>query len=321
MAKGIIVVAEQIEGSLRKITFEVTSEARRLADDLGEPLTAVVIGADVEAAAGRLVQFGADEILTVEAPELSGYRPCEFTSILGGIVQKRDPKIILFGATAQGRDISARLSARLAAGLAMECTGLMIEEGRLVASRPIFGNKAIAEVDIEGVPQMATIRPNVMKISVAAGLGVIKKIDATAGEVEVRVIEEKIKPSIRTALIEADVVVSGGRGMGGADFSILEELADLLGGAVGASRNAVDAGWRPQEDQVGQTGKVVSPKLYIACGISGAMQHLAGMGTSDTIVAINTDPDARIFKTADYSIVDDLFDVVPALTDEIRKLE
>lgn len=320
MAHGIMIITEQFNGSFRKISYELASEGRRLADRLDEPLTAVVLGNGIEEMSGLLSKYGADRILVAEDPVLAGYKPYEYANTLYSIIKLNDPKIALFGATNQGRDVSARIAARLQTGLAMECTRLKIENGRLAATRPLYGGRVIAEIDIRGTPQMAAVQPSVMEIKEVKGAGAIERITVDTGDVKACVVEERVNVSTRVELSEADYVVSGGRGMGGPDFSLLEELADLLGGAIGASRSAVDAGWRPQSDQVGQTGKSVSPRMYIACGISGTMQHMAGMSTSDIIVAVNSDPDARIFNFADYCIVDDLFEVIPEINGEIRKI-
>jgi electron transfer flavoprotein alpha subunit len=237
------------------------------------------------------------------------------------VIKANEPKIVLFGATVQGKDLAPRLAARLDAGLAMDCTEIRLEGDRLVAVRPIFGGKVLAEVAVESSPKLAAIRPNVVEIEENLKEGQIEKMDVELPAAQTQLIEKRVEPSGQVDLTEADTVVSGGRGMGGADFSIIEELARSLGGAVGASRSAVDEGWRPHSDQVGQTGKVVTPSLYIACGISGAIQHLAGMASSKYIVAINKDPEAPIFKKADYGIVDDLYKVVPAITAEVKKLK
>ncbi len=321
MAKGVLVLAEQIDGSFKRIAYEVVSEGRRLADVLGEPLTAVVLGSGVEGIAAELAKHGAEKILAGDDPALADYTTDIYTNVLCDIVKDKDPKILLLGASTQGKDLSARLAARLDAGLAMDCIALRVDGETLIATRPIFGGKVLAGVAIEGTPQMAAIRPNVMEIIDAEKAADVESIPVNPGVGKTRVLGKKVEAAAQVDLTEADIVVSGGRGMAGPDFSVLEKLAQLLGGAVGASRSAVDEGWRPHSDQVGQTGKVVSPNLYIACGISGAIQHLAGMGSSKYVVAINKDAEAPIFKKADFGIVDDLFKVVPAITAEVEKLK
>lgn len=321
MAQGVMVIAEHWKDGFRKISCEAASEGRRLATELGEKLIAVVLGQDVATLAAELGKYGVDQIMVADDAQLKSFSAEAYTNVVCDLIAKHDPKIVLMGGTSQGKELSARVAARLQTGLAQECTGFSLEDGKLVATRPLFGGRVIAEVDIEGTPQMATIRSNVMALEEASGAGEVATVECNIGDIRVELIEENVEVSSRVELTEADFVVAGGRGLGGEDFTIVEELATVLGGAVGASRNAVDAGWRPQGDQVGQTGKVVSPKLYIACGISGAMQHVAGMSTSDTIVAINNDPDALIFRSADYCIVGDLFEVVPEITKEIKAIK
>lgn len=321
MAQGVLVVAEQIDGAFRKIAYEAVSEGRRLADALGESLTGVVLGSGLEAMAAELGKYGTDRILVADDPALGDYTTDAYTNVLFDLVKENDPKVLLIGASTRGKDLSARLAAHLDTGLAMDCIELRTDGETLTAIRPMFGGKVLAEVAIQGTPQMAAIRPNVMEILESEKAGVVEKVSVNVGAPKTRFVERKVEASARVDLTEANIIVSGGRGMGGPDFGLLEELAEALGGTVGASRSAVDEGWRPHSDQVGQTGKVVSPSLYIACGISGAIQHLAGMGSSKYIVAINKDPEAPIFKKADYGIVEDLFKVVPALTAEIKKLE
>ncbi|MCG8614913.1 MAG: electron transfer flavoprotein subunit alpha/FixB family protein [Desulfobacterales bacterium] len=318
MAKEVLIITELWNGSFRKISLEALSEGKRLATELGAPLTAVVLGTSVEDQAKTLAAYGADTVIMADDAGLTTFRACEYTNVVAGIIGDRAPGIVLFGGTRQGRELSARVAAKLDAGLAVECAGFTLEDERLVATRSMYGGKVIATVDIDGDIQMASIRPNVFEVAEAAGEGKLESLSVDLGESNVTVLEEKIEVSTKAELTEADYIVSGGRGMEGEDFSVLEELAAALGGAVGASRNAVDLGWRPQSDQVGQTGKVVAPKLYIACGISGAMQHVAGMSTSDVIVGINNDPDALIFRVSDYCIVDDLFEVVPAITEALK---
>jgi electron transfer flavoprotein alpha subunit len=319
MAQGVLIITELWNNNFRKISFEALSQGRELADSLGEPLTALVLGAEVGEKAKELALFGPDTIIVADDPAIKTFRPCEYENIIHDCINSVDPKIVLFGATRQGKEISALIAARRESGLAVECSGFKIEDRRLVATRSLFGGKIIATVDIEGDLQMASIRPNVFEIKETPATPNIEMFAVNTGEVNITLIEEKIEFSTKPELTEADYIVSGGRGMENSDFTIIEELAAALGGAVGASRNAVDLGWRSHSDQVGQTGKVVSPKLYIACGISGAMQHVAGMSTSDVIVGINNDPDALIFKVADYSIVDDLFEIVPAITTALNR--
>jgi len=321
MAQGVLVFAEQVDGSFRKIAYEAVSEGRRLADTLGETVTAVVLGSGVDGIAGELGKYGADRILVGDDPALADYTTDAYTNVLFDVVKGNDPRIFVLGASSQGKDLSARLAARLGVGLAMDCTALRLDGEKLIATRPMYGGKVLAEVALEGIPQMSAIRPNVMEIVEAPKAGDVERVEINTGAVKTRVVEKRVETASRVDLTEADVIVSGGRGMGGPDFSLLEELAEVLGGAVGASRSAVDEGWRPHSDQVGQTGKVVTPNLYIACGISGAIQHLAGMGSSKYIVAINKDPEAPIFKKADFGIVEDLFKAVPVIMAELKRLK
>jgi electron transfer flavoprotein alpha subunit len=319
MAQGVLAFAEQVDGKFRKIAFEAVSEGRRLADGLGETVTAVVLGSGIEGMAGELAKYGADRIVVADDPGLADYTTDAYVNVLSHVVRNAAPSVLILGASALGRDLSPRLAARLNVGLAMDCISLRLDGEKLQATRTMYGGKVHADVAVEGEPPMAAIRPNVMEIAEAPKAGELEKVAVDTGEIRTRVVEKKVETSGAVELTEADVVVSGGRGMGGIDFSLVEELAGLMGGAVGASRSAVDEGWRPHADQVGQTGKVVSPTLYIACGISGAIQHLAGMGASKYIAAINKDPEAPIFKKADYGIVGDLFEVVPAIIAELKK--
>ena len=321
MAQGVLVFAEQVDGNFRKIAYEAVSEGRRLADTLDERLYAIVLGSGIEGIAGELGKYGADKILVGDDPALADYTTEAYTNVLFDVVKENDPGILLLGASSQGKDLSARLSARLGVGLAMDCIALRLDGDKLIATRPVYGGKLLADVALEGIPQMAAIRPNVMEIMEVVKGGYIERLAINPGVARTRVVEKRLEAATRLDLTEADVIVSGGRGVGGPDFSLLEELAEVLGGTVGASRSAVDEGWRPHSDQVGQTGKVVSPNLYIACGISGAIQHLAGMQTSKYVVAINKDSEAPIFKKADYGIVEDLLKALPAITAELKKLK
>jgi len=320
MAQGVFVITEQRDGAFRKVSFEAVSEGRRIADGVGGDLTAVVIGSGIEDIAAELEKYGPDKILVADDPALADYTTNAYTNVIADLIQSADPAAILIGASAQGKDLSARLAARLDAGLAMDCTAIKLDEGKLICTRPMFGGKILADVEIEGSLQIIAIRPNVMDITEGSKDCVVEKVSVRMGEVKTSVVEKIIDTGDKVELTEADIVVSGGRGTGG-DFGVIEQLAIALSGAVGASRSAVDEGWRPHSDQVGQTGKVVSPVLYVACGISGAIQHLAGMSTSKFIVAINKDPEAPIFSKADLGIVGDLMEVVPAMTEEVKKIK
>jgi len=320
MAQSILAIAEQQEGVFRKVTYEAVSEGRRIADSLGCELNALVLGNNIENISKELEQFGAGRIIVAENPALHEYLPDAYVNVIADVVNKETPDVVILGASTQGKDIAARLSARLDAPLAMDCVAIRFEENDLIATRFMYGGKILADIVLDGKPKIFTIRPNAMTIAKAAGTGSIEKFDADTGTTVMKFIEKHLETG-KVELTEADTVVSGGRGMGGPDFTVIEELAQLLGGAVGASRSAVDEGWRSASDQVGQTGKVVSPNLYIACGISGAIQHLAGMSSSKVVVAINKDPEAPIFSKADYGIQGDLFEVVPLISEEIRKLK
>jgi electron transfer flavoprotein alpha subunit len=243
-----------------------------------------------------------------------------YTNVVAGIVTKEKSCVIILGASSRGRDLAARLSARLDSPLAMDCVAVRLDAGNVIVTRPMYGGKILAEITLEGEPRIIAVRPNAMKIAESQKAGAVEVITADKGVTALKFIEKKLDTG-KIELTEADVVVSGGRGMGGPDYSVIEKLAGILGGAVGASRSAVDEGWRPHSDQVGQTGKVVSPNLYIACGISGAIQHLAGMSSSKVIVAINKDPEAPVFAKSDYGIAGDLFEVVPLITEEIKKIK
>ena len=326
MAEGVFTIAEQRDGEIRKISYELVSEGRRIADTLGQKVTAVLLGSDIKEKAASLGHYGADKVLVADDPRLKTYTTDAYVSVIANLVKAHNPAILLLGASVQGKDLAARLSARLEAGMAQDCTAFSLDNGNLVAVRPIYAGKAYAKVTFSNSePQMATARPNVLSMNEPDSSRSAEIIDAPISlddnTLKTKVVEVLRDETGKVDLTEADKIVSGGRGMKGPEnYNILEELAAVIGATVGASRSAVDAGWRPHTDQVGQTGKVVSPNLYIACGISGAIQHLAGMSTSKVIVAINKDPDAPIFQRADYGIVEDLFKVVPALTAEIKKI-
>jgi len=327
MAEGVWTIAEQREGEFRKITHEIVSEGRRLADALGQELTVVLLGSNIKDKAAELGHYGADHVQVADDPRLKKCTTDAYVSVISQLVKANDPAVLLLGASVEGKDLSARLAGKLDVAMAQDCTEFTIEDGNLVAIRPIYAGKAYTKVAFENsMPQLVTARPNVMSIAEPDTSRSAQIMDADFslddGDVKTKVVDVIRDESGKIDLTEADKIVSGGRGMKGPEnYNILEELADTIGGTVGASRSAVDAGWRPHTDQVGQTGKVVSPNLYVACGISGAIQHLAGMSTSKVIVAINKDEDAPIFQKADYGVVADLFDVVPALTEEAKKLQ
>ncbi len=311
----ILVFCELKDGKIRKPSLEALSEGRRLADGGGLALGALFVGASLagaEAAAG----YGADHILKVEDAKLAAYSSDLYAQAVADAVKAKGATVLLVGATSLGKDVAPRAAARLGAGYAADVTGLSLANGKLQAVRPVYAGKAFATVSFDSAVQVASTRPNVFAAAEKAGAGAVESLPAPAGDFKAIVKEILAKGGGKVDLTEANIIVSGGRGMkGGENFRILEELAEALGGVVGASRAAVDAGWGlPHSMQVGQTGKVVSPTLYIACGISGAIQHLAGMSGSKFIVAINKDPEAPIFKVASYGIIGDLFDVVPELT-------
>jgi electron transfer flavoprotein alpha subunit len=328
--KGVWVFAEQREGKVQSVAYELLTEGKKLADTLKTELCAVLCGAPaIEGELDSLFSYGADKVYLITHPELKDYRTAPYTHAIAEAITKYKPEIVLLGATTMGRDLAARLAIRVGAGLTADCTGLAIDNRLLQQTRPAFGGNIMATIQTpRHRPQMATVRPKVFKkvksqnAKVKSNDNVIKFSPAlSAGDLVVKLLEVIKDDSVKVNLAEAEIIVSGGRGLQEAkNFKLIEELAAVLGGAVGASRATVDAGWISAHHQVGQTGKTVSPKLYIACGIAGKIQHLAGMQSSDIIVAINKDPDAPIFKVATYGIVGDVFDYVPLLTRKIKEL-
>ena len=323
---GVWVFAEQRDGRLKSVAYELLAEGRKLADKLGTEVCAVCLGHNVEGAE-QLVAYGADRVYLADDPALADHQEDYYTRALVDLIRKHRPEILLAGATAMGRSFMPRVASILYTGLTADCTGLDIDpESRLLLqTRPTFGGNVMATIVCQARrPQMATVRPHVFKKGAPdeKNQGEVIKVDFDKEAVTSRTkllsfvedLSEKVK------LDDAEVIVSGGRGLGRPEnFQIIKELADSLGAALGSSRPPVDEGWIPYSHQVGQTGKTVCPRLYIACGISGAVQHLAGMQTSDVIVAINEDPNAPIYEVATYGIVGDLFQVVPMLTDKLRK--
>ena len=325
MSKPVFVISEQRGGVFRKVSYEVVSEGRRLADQLGTTVVALVLGSGINDVGETLGHYGADKVIVADSEIFKNYSAEGYVATIIEAVKNADPEIILLAASALGKDLAPRIAAKLDIGLATDCIELSLEDGKLQAVRPMYAGKVISTFKFNSSPQMATMRPNIFAASEpdTSKSCEIENVTVTISDSDLKAVVKELVASEggKLDVSEADVIVSGGRGMKGPEnFVLLEDLAGLLNGAVGASRSAVDSDWRPHSDQVGQTGKTVSPNLYIACGISGAIQHLAGMSSSKCIVAINKDPDAPIFQKADYGIVGDLFDVVPVLTKEIKKI-
>ena len=337
--KGVYVFAQQVDNEISGIAYELLGKGKELAAKLNEEVTAVLIGHDVKGLADKLAEYGADKVIVVDDPELKEYRTEPYAHALSSVINEFKPEIVLVGATAIGRDLGPTVSARVATGLTADCTVLEIGDFPLVAipgkedeqkhnqllmTRPAFGGNTIATIACpDNRPQMATVRPGVMqKIDpiVGAKANVIEYNPGFTPNnryVEIKEIVKAVSDAVD--IMDAKILVSGGRGVGSAEnFKILEDLAEALGGTVSCSRAVVDSGWKPKELQVGQTGKTVRPNLYIACGISGAIQHTAGMEESDIIIAINKDEDAPIFDVADYGIVGDLNKIIPQLTEAIK---
>jgi len=326
--KDVWVFCEQKKGVIQTISYELLGEGKKLAKKLGGKLCAVLLGDNIESKADELAWRGADKVYLVDAPQLKNYLDEPYTKVLVELVKEFKPEALLCGATTIGRSLISRVAITIDAGLTADCTGLDIDEKErlLLQTRPAFGGNIMATiVSPNHRPQMATVRHKVMKepeLDKSHKAEVIKKSypgNILSSRTSLVDIVEELEETVNLA--EADIIVSGGRGMGSPEnFSLVKELAKTIGGAVGSSRAAVDAGWMSYSHQVGQTGKTVCPKLYIACGISGQIQHLIGMQSSKVIVAINKDPDAPIFKVATYGIVGDLFEIIPALTKEFQKL-
>ena len=335
--KGVYVFAQQVDNELSGIAFELLGKAKELASDLSTDVTAVLIGSGVKGLADQLAEYGADKVIVVDDPELKEYRTEPYAHALTSIINEYKPEIVLVGATAIGRDLGPRVSARVATGLTADCTVLEIgdfplnpipgqeqKHNQLLMTRPAFGGNTIATIACpDNRPQMATVRPGVMqKIAPIAGAKA-EVIEYNPGftpnnkYVEILDIVKELSDTVD--IMDAKILVSGGRGVGSAEnFKMLQDLADVIGGTVSCSRAVVDNGWMPKELQVGQTGKTVRPNVYFAIGISGAIQHTAGMEESDIIIAINKDETAPIFDVADYGIVGDLNKIVPMLTEQIK---
>lgn len=322
MARKFLILGETREGSLRNVSFEAIGAAKLAAD--GGEIVGVLIGEGIQSLGAELIQYGADRVLTVEDEKLSQYTSDGYAQAILAVIENEKPEGIIFGHTALGKDLAPRIASKLNSGLISDVTSIEETGGNLVFTRPIYSGKAFEKKIVTDGVIFATIRPN--------NIDPVEKDEARTGDtsslnVEIKDLRAIIKDVVRKAtegvdLSEAKVVISGGRGVKSEEgFEPLKELADVLGGAIGASRGACDADYCDYSLQIGQTGKVVTPDLYIACGISGAIQHLAGMSNSKVIVAINKDPEANIFKVADYGIVGDLFEIVPLLTEEFKKLK
>jgi electron transfer flavoprotein alpha subunit len=324
--RGVMIYAEQRLGRVAEVSYELLHKGRELAATLEVPLLAALLGRDLDAAARDLIRYGADRVFTVDDPRLEGFTDESYGEALTQIIRSVKPEILLAGATPIGRSFIPKTATQIGTGLTADCTELAIdpEKGLLLQTRPAFGGNIMATITCpQRRPQMATVRPKVMKkgapLDNPAGeiIPFAPDWSGIAGKTRLLEIVEELSEKVRLA--EADIIVAGGRGLQEArHFSLIRELANLLGGAVGASRGAVDSGWIPYAHQVGQTGKTVAPKLYVAIGVSGAVQHLVGMQSAETIVAVNSDPLAPIFDVATYGIVGDLFEVLPEMIRQLK---
>jgi electron transfer flavoprotein alpha subunit len=318
---NVLVFCEWKDGQIRKVTREVLSAGRRLAAAMGGELEAAALGSSSAELAAEVGRYGAKKLHAVTSASLDKYQTEAQTSACHAVVEASQPAVLLFPATALGRDLAPRLAARMDLGVASDVVELEWADDKLRARRPMYSGKVIGTVEVEGRPAIATCRPNAFPVE-ETGEGAAEVSEVSWEEIEPRakLVSVEVPESGELSIAEADIIVSGGRGLKEpANFSLIRDLAHALGGAVGASRATVDAGWIDHQHQVGQTGRVVSPTLYIACGISGAIQHLAGIRSSKYIIAINKDPEAPIFRIADLGVVGDLFEVVPALTEEVKK--
>ena len=320
MAKKILVVLEQREKKIKKTAYEISTIAQNLASKLGLESYSIVVGGEIESL-DSAAQYGINKIVHFKNSSLENYSSSAYAEIIAGYAKEIEAEYLVFSNSSLGKDLAPLVSVKLNAGIVMDVIDYSVSDSEIILTRPVYAGKALIEVKFNSPVKVFTVRPNIFKPV---------KVD-TSSETEIRNVDS---PDLKNKVIdtkksegkldvaEADIIVSGGRGMKGPEnFNLIEDLAGALGGAVGASRAVVDAGWRPHREQVGQTGKTVSPSLYIACGISGAIQHLAGMSSAKYIVAINKDKDAPIFSIADYGIAGDIFEIIPALTEEIKKIK
>ena len=317
---SILVLAEHRNNNLRKAAREVVSEGRALADQLGEVLFTVLIGHKISALADEVNKYGPQEIYLADNPVLDIYNTETYAQVLEHLVKQLNPRLVLMAHSSMAKDLAPRVAQRVGAGLLTDCVDILSDDGDLSFVRPIYAGKCLVRMKITTPLQFVTLRPNSFPAVERPGSTEIKAVEISLEMPRAKTVGVEMLEGAGPDLTEADIVVSGGRGLGDGDgFVLVKELAKVLGAAVGASRSAVDAGWASHQMQVGQTGKVVSPKLYIALGISGAIQHIAGMGTSKCIVAVNKDREANIFRVADYGIVEDLYKVIPVMIDQLRK--
>ncbi|MBM3270531.1 MAG: electron transfer flavoprotein subunit alpha/FixB family protein [Candidatus Sericytochromatia bacterium] len=323
---GIWTVAEIADGEIKGISFELLGAARQIADATGEKVGVVLVGHDVANLAGTLFAFGADQVGVADHPGLAAFSPEAHTKVVAAFAAQQQPNVLLIGHSPQGREIAGRVCARLGVSAVADCTALASDGGKLVCTRLIFGGSMVTTSVATGSPAIATVRPKAFaKPAEQAGRQgekLVLDVDPAWTASRTELVDVKREQVTTISLGDAEIVVAGGRGVGAAEkFEVVERLGAELGAAIGASRAVVDAGWRPHKEQIGQTGKTVAPKLYIAAGISGAIQHLVGMRTSDTIIAINTDSEAPIMKVANLALVGDLFEIIPAFIEELRKLK
>ncbi len=321
---NVLIYGEIKAGKLKKTAFELAGEGRKIADGLGGSLEALVIGSQAEQFAADLGKYGVDKVYVIDSADMDTYNSEYFAQALAHVVQEKKPEIVLLGHSIQGKDLAPRAAAKLGVGVVADCVAFELDGDKLVATHPMYAGKCTAKWQALTSPQIFTARPNVLEAKETAKAGEVEKISFSpdTSRPTYTTKDLNLESGGKVDLTEAEIIISGGRGMNGTDYSLLEDMAAIFGSraTVGASRAAVDAGWRPHSDQVGQTGKTVTPNLYIACGISGSIQHLAGMGSSKVIVAINKDPEAPIFSKADYGIVGDLFKVIPEFNKNLKEL-
>jgi electron transfer flavoprotein alpha subunit len=318
---NILAFAEQRDNTFKKSSFETVRAARAIADQLGGTCVALVVGSGVESIAGVLGGYGAARIVVVDDARLARHSNTAVAKVIADVAVRENAQQVYLAASQMGKDLAPRVAVKLAAGLAADCIALKVEGGDILATRPVYAGKALIDVRVKTPVKVFTLRPNVFTAGAPLNGGAaVEKMEAALADSDFGSVVRDVKVATgRPDVTEADIIVSGGRGMKGPEnFHLIESLADVLGAGVGASRAVVDAGWRPHDEQVGQTGKTVSPTMYVACGISGAVQHIAGMSSSKYIVAINKDKDAPIFQIADYGIVGDVFEILPELTSQLK---